>query len=139
MLARLKTSLIVLATLFALLFFTICFHQREVLEATSILGKSIRQIEPEKKVTKLLILAYPRTGSSFVGDILSAHPNSSYLFEPLYEYFPYGYSVDYWPTWNSTVRDIVEEYMEKLFNCDEVSTIFRLFLDIFHVFYYRCQ
>ena len=61
-----------------------------------------------------------RSGSSFAGDILSASPNASFFFEPLYRFEPFGHPVDVWSTWNASVRAHVEERMEALFDCDNV-------------------
>ena len=60
------------------------------------------------KFTYLYVL---RSGSSLTGDILSTMPNSTYIFEPLNiidEKIIYGQS------------DFVKDYINKLFECDEV-------------------
>lgn len=36
--------------------------------------------------TKVLLLSYSRSGSSLVGEMISAHPSSSYYFEPLWQH-----------------------------------------------------
>ena len=35
-----------------------------------------------------------RSGSSFTGDLLSAHPNAAYYFEPFYLLRPGGHSIE---------------------------------------------
>ena len=67
--------------------------------------------------------SFSRTGSSFTGDILSSSSNSTYMFEPLYGIKPFGEPVDNWATWNQSVVAFVEDYMNKLFNCDNVRII----------------
>ena len=64
-----------------------------------------------------------RTGSSFTGDILSSHPNSTYLFEPFFRVTPFGKPVDDWNHWNESVREFVEDYVTNIFDCDEVSLL----------------
>ena len=39
---------------------------------------------------KVLLLAYPRTGSTLLGELLSATPNTSYFMEPLFALLPVG-------------------------------------------------
>ena len=68
----------------------------------------------------LFIDDFYRSGSSFAGEILSASPNASFIFEPLYRFEPFGHPVDVWSTWNASVRAHVEERMESLFDCDNV-------------------
>ena len=66
-----------------------------------------------------------RTGSSLTGDILSSHPNSTYLYEPFIGVNPFGKPVDewnHWNHWNESVLEFVEDYITKLFDCDQVST-----------------
>ena len=62
-----------------------------------------------------------RTGSSFTGDILSSHPNSTYLYEPFFRVNPFGKPIDEWNHWNESVREFVEDYVTNIFDCDEVS------------------
>ena len=51
------------------------------------------------------------------------------MFEPLYGIKPFGEPVDNWATWNQSVVAFVEDYMNKLFNCDNVRII-RIFLKL---------
>ena len=51
------------------------------------------------------------------------------MFEPLYGIKPFGEPVDNWATWNQSVVAFVEDYMNKLFNCDNVRII-RFFSEI---------
>lgn len=136
---RIKSSLLVLFLLFALFFGTMMIQQNAILSAEKIntmLLKTVRwshekilggnyeentesgDMELHDKIVKLIVLAYPRTGSSFTGDILSSSSNSTYMFEPLYGIKPFGEPVDNWATWNQSVVAFVEDYMNKLFNCD---------------------
>ena len=39
---------------------------------------------------KVLLLAYPRTGSSLLGELLTAAPSTSYFMEPLFGLLPVG-------------------------------------------------
>jgi len=126
---RLRGSLLVIGLLVSLYFITVLIHQKALLDATSILNLKTSMVwssdysKMSPELHKLLILAYPRSGSSFTGDILSASPNSSFIFEPLYHFEPFGHPIDVWSHWNSSVRNHVRDYMEALFECDN-KTVF---------------
>ena len=87
------------------------------------------------KPVKLLILAYPRTGSSFTGEILSTSEDTAYVFEPLHQIKPFGHPIDVVSTWNKSVENFVENYVNKLFNCDN-ETLTELQT---HPFYFKAK
>lgn len=68
---------------------------------------------------KILILAYPRSGSSLTGEVLSAAPKAGYIYEPLHQVAPFGKPVDFLPSWNVSVKAFVQDYIEGLFHCNE--------------------
>merc|ERR1711892_676156 len=48
-------------------------------------------VKPERKEQKkVLLLAYPRTGSSLLGELMAAQPDTSYFMEPLFAMMPVG-------------------------------------------------
>lgn len=61
-----------------------------------------------------------RTGSSFVGTVLSAAPDASYMYEPL-ALEPFSHFMDDERAWNISVRSVVKDYITNLFNCDNVN------------------
>ena len=87
------------------------------------------------KPVKLLILAYPRTGSSFTGEILSTSEDTAYVFEPLHQIKPFGHPIDVVSTWNKSVENFVENYVNNLFNCDN-ETLTELQT---HPFYFKAK
>ncbi|CAG0888030.1 unnamed protein product [Darwinula stevensoni] len=67
--------------------------------------------QEREKPFKILLFAYPRSGSSLIGDLLSAANRSRYYFEPLY------FIDDLDPsTYNFSKR--AEEILDSLFRCD---------------------
>merc|ERR1711892_1538153 len=48
-------------------------------------------VKPERKEqNKVLLLAYPRTGSSLLGELMATQPDTSYFMEPLFAMMPVG-------------------------------------------------
>ena len=55
--------------------------------AASVLSSPVLSSSPRNSpVPRVLLLAYPRSGSSLLGEILSVLPNSTYFFEPLHSF-----------------------------------------------------
>ena len=87
------------------------------------------------KPVKLLILAYPRTGSSFIGEILVTSEDTAYVYEPFHQITLFGHPVDLVSTWNKSVENYVENYLNNLFNCDN-ETLTELQT---HPFYFKAK
>ena len=64
-----------------------------------------------------------RTGSSFVGDVLTASSNSTFVYEPLYLYEPFGQPINNKATWNASIPSKIEEFIQGIFDCDNVITL----------------
>ena len=64
----------------------------------------------KKKQVKVLVLAYQRTGSSFLAQLL-AFGNATYFFEPDYLLLKGEYNLEY--------RELVSGFLDKIFGCDE--------------------
>ncbi|XP_023327796.1 carbohydrate sulfotransferase 1 isoform X2 [Eurytemora carolleeae] len=75
---------------------------------------------PETLGTKkhILLLAYARSGSSFTGDLLSAHPNAAYYFEPFYLLRPGGHSIERALQENPSTVWQVRDYIYGIFYCN---------------------
>lgn len=55
--------------------------------ASNVLSNPVLASSPRNSpVPRILLLAYPRSGSSLLGEILSVLPNSTYFFEPLHSF-----------------------------------------------------
>jgi len=68
-----------------------------------------------KRPVKVLVLAYPRSGSSLVGELIATLPNASYFFEPLHS-FPARVR-QRWKNQLTPNREIFTSFMWDLFSC----------------------
>ena len=75
--------------------------------------------ESQSKPTKVLILAYPRTGSSLLGEIVSAPEDTTYFFEPLHTRKMRANLLPLRQT--APVKDVFTDYVSGLFNCDPAA------------------
>ena len=134
--SALRSSFLVFGLFLALFSVPLLLRQSEWIQAQNLVNrfKALGQIDNDKPV-KLLILAYPRTGSSFTGEILATSENTSYVFEPLHQIKPFGYPIDVVSTWNTSVENYVENYINNLFNCDN-ETLTELQT---HPFYFKAK
>lgn len=64
---------------------------------------------------KVLVLAYPRSGSSLVGDLVSSIPNASYFFEPLHS-FP-ARNRQHWTNQLTPNKEMFTSFILGLFSC----------------------
>ncbi|XP_069141632.1 carbohydrate sulfotransferase 3-like [Argopecten irradians] len=77
---------------------------------------------PTRNRSMVLVVAYMRSGSSLVGDILQQHPSSFYVFEPLRSATELAYSNQSVTFYNSSVRkytshdDIARLHADLLYN-----------------------
>ena len=109
----LRSSFCVFGLLLALFSLMILLRQNEILQSEHVLRKVKlwSQNDNDIQAIKLLVLAYPRTGSSFTGEILAASENTTYIYEPFYKVTPFGYGVDNVGTWNTSVQSFVKDYI----------------------------
>jgi hypothetical protein len=56
-------------------------------------GSAISNPSPPDGVTKIIVTAYYRSGSTFVSDLLQLGNNSFYLFEPFYAIYAHWYGI----------------------------------------------
>ena len=86
------------------------------------------EVRPEAVAQrKVLLLAYPRTGSTLLGELLAAQPDTSYFMEPLFGLMPVG-QLD----WDYVLEDKIETgqvpleavtaLMGGLYRCEETVT-----------------
>ena len=69
--------------------------------------------------TNILLLAYPRSGSSFLGDLLSAGETALYLFEPFKVLIPGSVEKQLDENMDGTVLQLqVKNYLEGMYDCD---------------------
>ena len=73
---------------------------------------------------KVLLLAYPRTGSSLLGELLSAAPSTSYFMEPLFGLLPVGqldweYALEGRLEGGEVPGEAVAALMAGLYSCEE--------------------
>jgi len=73
---------------------------------------------------KVLLLAYPRTGSSLLGELLSAAPSTSYFMEPLFGLLPVGqldwdYALESRLENGEVPGEAVAALMGGIYSCDE--------------------
>jgi hypothetical protein len=102
-----------------------------------------RLVTKNKKAKKILLLAYPRclcecpsfvrhssvspilsvprSGSSFLGELLSASTDAAYFFEPLGALRPNNRSINDERYWSEAVRQAVKEFIDGIFHCQRVS------------------
>ncbi|XP_078355232.1 carbohydrate sulfotransferase 5-like [Oculina patagonica] len=82
------------------------------------------------KRVNIVIMSYPRSGSSFLGDIFNHHPGVFYLFEPLRtvqmsyttnSLFEFDFS-------SSSYQNMALEFLEDVMNCNFSSDIFVRYL-----------
>jgi len=78
--------------------------------------------ENEKK--KILLLAYPRSGSTFTGDVLSASKSLSYFMEPIFSLIPVGeadwdYFLEDVISKDRQMQSVIQNLMEGIYSCDE--------------------
>ena len=69
------------------------------------------------------------------GEILTTSLDTAYTFEPLHQKQPFGHTVDTIGTWNKSVEHYVQNYIDKLFNCDN-ETLTELQT---HPFYFKAK
>ena len=73
--------------------------------------------EKSRKPLKNLILAYPRTGSSLLGEVISAPENMTYFFEP-HHTKKIRYNI--LPIRNvAPLKQFIFEYVSGMFNCNK--------------------
>ena len=73
--------------------------------------------EKSRKPLKILILAYPRTGSSLLGEVISAPENMTYFFEPLHTR-KIRYNI--LPIRNiAPLKQYIFEYVSGMFKCKD--------------------
>ena len=93
------------------------------------LERKSQSMQHPKKVN-IIIMSFPRSGSSFLGDIFNQHPRVFYLFEPLRtvqrsftenSLFEFDFS-------SSSYQDRVFEFLEDITNCRFASEIFIRYL-----------
>ena len=86
------------------------------------------EVRPEARAgRKVLVLAYPRTGSTLLGELLAAGPETSYFMEPLFAVMPVG-QLD----WEFALEDKIETgqvpleavtaLLRGVFSCEETVT-----------------
>jgi len=73
--------------------------------------------------SKLLLLAYPRTGSSLLGELLSSSPGTSYFMEPLFALMSVGeldweYALEGRVEQGEVPGEAVTSLMEGIYSCD---------------------
>ena len=95
------------------------------------------QLIKQPKRVNIIIMSFPRSGSSFLGDIFNQHPRVLYLFEPVRtvqrsftenSLFEFNFS-------SSSYQNRVFEFLEDITNCKFASEIFIRYLvpqDRFH-------
>ena len=74
-------------------------------------------LENDLKKTKILIIAMPRSGSSLLGKVLSANPDTFYFFEPFHQ----SYIKDV--TRIDQVKmdtEYMKNFVERVYDCQEV-------------------
>jgi hypothetical protein len=76
------------------------------------------------KQTKVLLLAYPRTGSSLLGELLSSSPDTSYFMEPLFALLAVGeldceYALEGRVEKGEVPGEAVSSLMEGIYSCDK--------------------
>ena len=76
---------------------------------------------------KVLLLAYPRTGSTLLGELLAAQPQTSYFMEPLFGVMPVGqldwdYALEGMIETGQVPMEAVMALMAGLYSCDETVT-----------------
>ncbi|KAK0043309.1 carbohydrate sulfotransferase 5, partial [Biomphalaria pfeifferi] len=59
---------------------TRCRNKTEPSWSSSLEPKQYKQVSPR---TKVIVLSYMRSGSTFCGDLVQAHPDVFYVYEPL--------------------------------------------------------
>ena len=73
---------------------------------------------------KVLLLAYPRTGSSLLGELLSAAPSTSYFMEPMFALLPLGqldweYALEGRMEEGEVPREAVAALMAGIYSCEQ--------------------
>jgi len=73
---------------------------------------------------KVMVLGYPRTGSTLLGELLAAHPNTSYFMEPLFATMSVGqldwdYVLEGKIETGEVPREAVTCLMEGIYSCNE--------------------
>jgi len=87
-------------------------------------GKKVEKVEEGGKQAKVLLLAYPRTGSSLLGELLSAAPSTSYFMEPLFGLLPVGqldweYALEGRLEGGEVPGEAVAALMAGIYSCEE--------------------
>ena len=73
-------------------------------------------------VPKILILSQARSGSSFLGSMMSAHDNAFYMFEPFWKMKVNKTSLDDLIDDNDKLASkAIENVLDKIFNCRNTS------------------
>jgi len=100
------------------------------LDFSWVLDSKARESPSADTPSSVLVLAYPRTGSTLLGEILAAHPHTSYFMEPLFAMMPVG-QLD----WEYVLEGKIERgevpsvavtaLMQGIFSCEE-SVVTRL-------------
>jgi len=73
---------------------------------------------------KVLLLTYPRSGSTYTGSVLSASQSVAYFMEPIFSLLPVGeadwdYFLESAITNNDQVKPVIQKLMEGLYSCNE--------------------
>lgn len=70
----------------------------------------------ELNYIKVAVHGVPRSGTSWIGEILNSSPNSAYRYQPLFSYAHKDYLC------NSSSKDDIDLFFKRLLNCDDPFT-----------------
>ncbi|OQY27804.1 MAG: hypothetical protein B6244_09430 [Candidatus Cloacimonetes bacterium 4572_55] len=69
-----------------------------------------------KKYIKMAVHGVPRSGTSWIGEILNSSPNTTYRYQPLFSYAHKDYLTP------ASTREDIDSFFERILHCDDEFT-----------------
>lgn len=109
-------------TVFPVLNVTLIVYYISIRDSETYLYHPVKKKSSEDDIPKILILSQARSGSSFLGSMMSAHDNAYYLFEPFWKMNVNKTPLDDLIDDNHVLASkAIENVLNKIYNCGNIS------------------